>query len=60
MTKHAGVTDAVVVTTAGSAPIWASALGDVNEILTTVSLVLAIVLALGRVVIWLRDRNKKK
>jgi hypothetical protein len=53
-------TDMGIVAAAGTAPMWAVPLGEVNEMLTTVSLVLAIVLALGRVVIWLRDRNKKK
>jgi uncharacterized membrane protein YdjX (TVP38/TMEM64 family) len=60
MTRHAAVTDTVVVAAAGSAPIWASALGDVNEVLTTVSLILAIGLTLGRVIFWWIDRRNKK
>jgi membrane protein DedA with SNARE-associated domain len=42
-----------------TAPVWAIPLTEINEMLTTASLVLAIILALGRVYFWIRDRNKK-
>lgn len=42
------------LTPAATSPAWVPALSQVNEVLTFISLVLALVLALGRGIFWLR------
>lgn len=43
-----------------SAPAWAPWLAEINELLTTVTLVLGIALAAGRLWFFLRDRRRRR
>lgn len=51
------IADVSSVTPAASAPAWVPVVSQVNEILTLISLVIAIGLALGRAVYWLKRKR---
>ena len=51
------VSDGVLATGLVTAPAWASLLGDLNQMLTTATLVVGLALGLGR--LWQFSRNRK-
>ena len=53
-------TDSVVATGLVTSPAWANWLGDLNQLLTTATLILGLALGLGRFWQFLRNRNSTK
>ena len=53
------VGDSVLATGMVTAPAWASWLGDLNQVLTTLTLVVGLAFGIGRLVQLLRNRNGK-
>lgn len=51
--------DSVVASSLASAPAWAPALSQVNDLLTTVSLGLGLVLGAGRLWLFLKHRHDR-
>jgi hypothetical protein len=49
-------TDAAVATALIAAPAWVPALSEINEVLTTVTLLLGVVLGVGRLWLFVRRR----
>ena len=49
------VTDGVLATGLVTTPVWAPWLGDLNEVLTTASLIVGLALGIGRLLAFLRD-----
>lgn len=60
MTTTETVKDGTLVAALASSPAWAPALGDVNDLLTTITLVLGILIALGRIWLFFRDRSGQR
>ncbi len=54
------VGDSVLATGLVAAPAWASWLGDLNQVLTTLTLVVGLVLGVGRLVQFLQNRQRMK
>lgn len=50
------LTDSVVIAGTVTSPAWASLLGDVNQVLTTLTLAVGLVLGVIRIVAFLRGR----
>jgi hypothetical protein len=58
MTSEAkAVTDGVLATGMVTAPAWAPWLGDLNQMLTTATLVVGLALGIGRLMQFLRERK---
>jgi hypothetical protein len=51
------LTDSVVIAGTVTSPAWASWLGDVNQVLTTLTLAVGLVLGVVRLVAFLRERR---
>jgi hypothetical protein len=51
------VTDGVLATGMVASPAWAMWLGDVNQVLTTATLIVGLALGLGRLVQFLQNRK---
>jgi hypothetical protein len=54
------VTDGVLATGMVTAPAWAPWLGDLNQVLATATLFVGLMLGIGRLVQFLRERNFHK
>lgn len=54
---HKAAVDSVVIAGTVSSPAWASWLGDVNQVLTTLTLVVGLALGVVRLVAFLRERR---
>lgn len=51
------VTDGVLATGMVASPAWAMWLGDVNQVLTTATLIVGLALGLGRLVQFMRRKD---
>lgn len=51
------VTDGVLATGLVTAPAWAGWLGDLNQALTTATLVVGLLLGIGRLIAFLRRKK---
>jgi hypothetical protein len=51
------VTDGIVAAGLVTAPAWGAWIGDLNQILTTASLVVGLALGIGRLIAFLRERR---
>lgn len=51
------ITDSVIVGGLVTSPAWASWLGDLNQVLTTATLVVGLALGIGRLVMSFRRRQ---
>lgn len=52
------VTDGVITAGLVTSPAWASWLGDLNQVLTTLTLVVGLVLGVARLIVFLRERRR--
>jgi hypothetical protein len=57
MADPKAVTDGVIVGGLVTSPAWASWLGDLNQVLTTATLVVGLALGVGRLVMFFRRRD---
>ena len=57
MTAPGTVTDSVIAGGLITSPAWASWLGDLNQMLTTATLIVGLVLGIGRLVMFFRRRQ---
>lgn len=51
------ITDGAIVTGMVTSPAWASWLGDLNQVLTTLTLIVGLVLGVARLVTFLREKR---
>jgi hypothetical protein len=51
------LTDSVVIAGTVTSPAWAAWLGDVNQVLTTATLVVGLIFGVVRLVAFLRERR---
>lgn len=54
------VTDGAIITAAVTSPGWAAWLGDVNAVLTTLTLIVGLVFGVVRLFAFVQDRNRKQ
>ncbi len=54
---HKVALDSVIIAGTVSSPAWASWLGDVNQVLTTLTLIVGLVFGVVRLVAFLRERR---
>ncbi len=58
--NHSGVSDGALATSLISAPAWAPWLSEVNQLLTTASLGVGLVLGAGRLWLFIRERRRRE
>ena len=56
--EQKAVTESALVLGMVAAPAWAPWLGDLNQLLTTLTLVVGLALGVGRQISFLKDRKK--
>lgn len=57
MTESGRMADAVIAGGLVASPAWASWLGDLNQMLTTATLLVGLALGIGRLVMFFRRRQ---
>jgi hypothetical protein len=51
------LSDTVIAAGLVTSPAWAPSLGDLNQLLTTASLIVGLALGIGRLILFLRRRD---
>jgi hypothetical protein len=57
MLEQKAMADGVIVTSLSTSPAWAPWLADLNQLLTTMTLIAGLTLGLARLLVFLRERR---